>query len=361
MTTQRLAMAFPVGEILADELEARGWSQAEFAQIISRPKQFVSEIITGKKELTRESAAQVAAAFGTSPEFWLNIQNTYYLWKQGKDEHTQNELDQVSRRAKLREIAPVGLLQKKGFITSDDVDEQEAEILDLFGKPRLEQPSDLKFAARRSNIDESISMLQETWVACVRKIARNLVCEPYDESSFRKFAESCSIITSNPARFSDLQAMAAECGVKLVYLEAFPGSKFDGCAMSLDGNPVIGLSGRGKRLDKVLFTLLHETAHVLLRHVGEEIILDDFSDLEAQNECEADTLATSMAIDGELPPIPNRIGGEWVNSTAQELGVHPIVVVGRLQKEGRLSWNSILAKGAPNVDTYLAQWDAPKS
>ena len=361
MTTQVLAMAFPVGEILADELEARGWSQAELAQIISRPKQFVSEIITGKKELTRESAAQIAAAFGTSPEFWLNIQNTYYLWKQAQDERTQNELAQVSRRARLREIAPIGLLQKYGFITSNDIDEQEAQVLDMFGKTTLDQPSDFKFAARRSNSDESISMIQEAWVACIRKIAKNLGCEPYDESSFKEFAESCSIITSDPSRFSDLQVRAAKCGVKLVYLEAFPGSKFDGCAMSLDGNPVIGLSGRGKRLDKVLFTLLHESAHVLLGHVGEEVILDDFSNQEEQNECEANTLAASMAINGELPPLPNQIRTDWVNTTAQEFGVHPIVIVGRLQKEGRLSWNSMLAKGAPQVDPYLAEWDAPKN
>ena len=39
------AEAFPVGEYLVEELEERGWTQAEFAEILGRPPQFVSEIM----------------------------------------------------------------------------------------------------------------------------------------------------------------------------------------------------------------------------------------------------------------------------------------------------------------------------
>jgi len=74
-----LAEIFPVGGMLADELDARGWTQAEFAESLGRPAKFVSEIISGKKEITRESAAQIAAALGTSPQMWLTMQDRYYL------------------------------------------------------------------------------------------------------------------------------------------------------------------------------------------------------------------------------------------------------------------------------------------
>lgn len=69
----------PVGEILADELDARGWTQTDFAEVLGLPAQFVSEIISGKKEITRESAAQIGDALGTSAELWLNFQNSYLL------------------------------------------------------------------------------------------------------------------------------------------------------------------------------------------------------------------------------------------------------------------------------------------
>ena len=78
MSTPMAAEVFPAGEYLADELDARGWTQADFAEVLGRPAQFVSEIISGKKEITRESAAQIAAALGTSAEFWLNPRTPTY-------------------------------------------------------------------------------------------------------------------------------------------------------------------------------------------------------------------------------------------------------------------------------------------
>ena len=83
------AETFPVGEHLAEELEERGWTQAEFAEILGRPSQLVPEIVSGKKEITRESAAQIGAALGTSAELWLNLQDTHRLWRQQHGEPAQ--------------------------------------------------------------------------------------------------------------------------------------------------------------------------------------------------------------------------------------------------------------------------------
>ncbi len=63
-----------------------------------------------------------------------------------------------------------------------------------------------------------------------------------------------------------------------MYVEALPGSKIDGCSFIVEatGRPAIALSGRGKRLDKVLFALLHEVAHILLGHLdGDGLIVDE--------------------------------------------------------------------------------------
>src|SRR5690242_20716369 len=107
-----LAEAFPPGDFLTEELEARHWSQNDFAQILGRPAQFVSEIISGKKEITRESAAQIGAALGTGPEYWLNLQNAYLLWNQSQSDTIRQELDDVRLRARMNELAPVSLMRK---------------------------------------------------------------------------------------------------------------------------------------------------------------------------------------------------------------------------------------------------------
>ena len=75
------AEVFPPGEFLADELKERGWTQIEFSEIIRRPAKTVNEIIAGKKSITPETALELAAALSTSPQYWLNLESAYQLWK----------------------------------------------------------------------------------------------------------------------------------------------------------------------------------------------------------------------------------------------------------------------------------------
>jgi HTH-type transcriptional regulator/antitoxin HigA len=70
---------FPPGDFLREELEARGWSQKDLAEILGRPFQTVNAIINGKKEITPETAIALAAALGTSAEFWLNLETAHRL------------------------------------------------------------------------------------------------------------------------------------------------------------------------------------------------------------------------------------------------------------------------------------------
>ena len=74
--------AFPPSEYLRDELEERGWTVAEFSEIIDRPIRAVSEILDAKKEITAETAMVISVALGTTPEVWLNLQTRYRLHQQ---------------------------------------------------------------------------------------------------------------------------------------------------------------------------------------------------------------------------------------------------------------------------------------
>jgi HTH-type transcriptional regulator/antitoxin HigA len=73
------AEVFPPGEYLKDELDARGWTQTQFARIIGRPIQIVNQIIKGRKSVTPETAAAIGAAFGTSAELWMCLEVAYRL------------------------------------------------------------------------------------------------------------------------------------------------------------------------------------------------------------------------------------------------------------------------------------------
>jgi antitoxin HigA-1 len=67
------------GEILADELAEIGVSAAELARLIEVPANRISQILTGRRAITADTALRLARWFGTSPDLWLNLQKTYEL------------------------------------------------------------------------------------------------------------------------------------------------------------------------------------------------------------------------------------------------------------------------------------------
>lgn len=68
------------GEILKDDfLDPLEITQVAFAQHIGVPLQRVNEIVRGKRGITPETAWLFSQALGTTPQFWMNLQNAYDL------------------------------------------------------------------------------------------------------------------------------------------------------------------------------------------------------------------------------------------------------------------------------------------
>ena len=68
------------GEILQEEfLKPLEITQVAFAQHIGVPLQRVNEVIRGKRGVTPETAWLFSQALGTTPQFWMNLQNAYDL------------------------------------------------------------------------------------------------------------------------------------------------------------------------------------------------------------------------------------------------------------------------------------------
>ena len=61
------------GEILKDELEARGLSQRKFAQTIGVSYSVFNEVVNGKRPITTEYALKIEAATGINAEFWRGV------------------------------------------------------------------------------------------------------------------------------------------------------------------------------------------------------------------------------------------------------------------------------------------------
>ena len=67
------------GEHLAAELDALEMSAAELARHLSVPTNRVTQILNGQRAVTGDTALRLGHFFGTSAEFWLNLQKLYEL------------------------------------------------------------------------------------------------------------------------------------------------------------------------------------------------------------------------------------------------------------------------------------------
>ena len=134
MSNRTPVEVFPPGEFIREELEERGWTQGDLADILGRPLNRINEIISGKRSVTPETAKGLADAFGTSPELWVNLENAFQLSRVKKPDES------VTRRAKLYEKAPVKEMIRRGWIeSSTNIEVLESRVMDFLEIKTLDQ------------------------------------------------------------------------------------------------------------------------------------------------------------------------------------------------------------------------------
>src|SRR5262245_58516549 len=65
------------GEILAEELEEQATTPTELARQLKVPANRMTQIVQGKRSITGDTALRLGHWFGTSAQFWLNLQSAY--------------------------------------------------------------------------------------------------------------------------------------------------------------------------------------------------------------------------------------------------------------------------------------------
>ena len=101
----------PPGEVLEEELEARGMTQRELAARLGRPAQAINEIIRAKKSITPETALGLAAVLGIDAQFWVNLETDYRMTLARK-----REQDMIQSNVQWLNHYPVREMLKRGWI-----------------------------------------------------------------------------------------------------------------------------------------------------------------------------------------------------------------------------------------------------
>lgn len=340
--------AFPPGDYIREELEARGWTQLDLAEILGRPPQAVNEIVTAKRSVTPEMARDLSRAFGTSAQLWLNLESAYQLSK------TLQSDDAVSRRARLYEIAPLKDMQKRGWLEpSSNVAILEAQVLAFYGIRKLGDPIYLQHAARKSTDYGSVSSGQLAWLYRAKHLAHAVsVTGSFSDRKLEVALNQLEGLKREPEEIRHIPRILGDAGIRFLVVEPLPQTKIDGVCFWLDKtSPVIVLSLRYDRIDWFWHTLMHEMDHLKHREGMEQPMLDvelvgneaQRTEEKSENEKRADSFAVHFLVDQiKLRSFIVRCG-RWfstaqIEAFATRAKTHPGMVVGQLQFMGKLKY-----------------------
>lgn len=346
MTMRRPAEVLPPGETLRDELEARGWTQADLAEVLGRSEGLVSDLVAGKRGITAETAQGLAAAFGMSAEFWMNLDAAYQLSKV-----RTGGGDAVARRARLYAKAPVRDMVKRGWIEpSPDLDVLEHRVCRFLGIDSLDEEPDLPLhAARKATAyRQPPTPAQAAWLIRARQLARAVEVAPVAPERLPGAVDRLRRLLPAPQEIGQVPGILAEAGVRFVVVQALSGSRIDGACFWVDGAPTIALSLRFDRLDHFWFVLFHELDHVAKSTVDLDTDVEPFRGDEDRppRERAADAFAEAALLprarlDDFVARTRPYYSAHRVGAFAREAGVHPAVVVGQLHHRKEVPYASL--------------------
>lgn len=352
------AEVFPPGEFLREELEARDWSQQELADILDRPPRLVSELISGKRAITPETAKGLGEAFGTSPDYWMNLESQYQLSKVSVPN------DNVARKARLYTQFPVREMLRRGWVrTSESIEVMEQRFCEFFDISDVVEPPQLNHNAKKTHAMADTTPLQLAWLFRVRGIASQQIVPQYSKAKLLLAIEKLRALILAPEEARHAPGILAQAGVRLVFVESLAGAKMDGACFWLDdAKPVIGMTLRFDRIDNFWFVLRHEIEHVLRedgKAESQPIIDTDVGDTKSElPECErkanaagADFCVPKAELDDFVARVQPYFSEERVLRFAQRIQVHPGLVVGQLQR--RLDRHDFLRKHQVKVRAFL--------
>lgn len=353
------ALVFSPGEILSRELEARGWTQRDLAEIVDRPYQAISEIVNGSKQITPDTARELARAFGTSIDFWINLETNYRMYLAERDEKEQL----IVRRSKLYSIAPVREMLKRSWVRKTDaLDELEREICEFLGISSTDEALPAMASLRHSVDRGSDAIALNAWVKRVEHVTTEQGVGHYDNEALVQAIPGILSLATDERKVSHIPARLQELGIKFVIVPHLPKTYLDGAAIISSEHPIISLTLRYDRIDSFWFTLMHEIAHLVLGHQG--VYLDNTEEghgsAAEKDESEANLCAKAYLVDEErlaefIQQVNPRFSRTSIEVFSKQNNRHAGIVLGRLQHEGVVGYQylrSLLVKVSP----YLSEW-----
>jgi len=252
------------GEILAETLQARSISQAEFASRCELSEKHVSQIINGKASITSETALAFERVLGMRASLWMNIESSHRLFVARRQERERfASYVEWAREFPLRELA------KRGWIPSGSTSPEKAQaLLGFFGVTSPDawetQYGRLVVAYRKSPTMKASPKAVAAWLRIGDLRASEIETEPFDRSAFRSALEEIRSLTNLKASVFEprMKRLCADAGAALVFVPELPETRLSGATRWLSTEKALILQSLRHRKDDhfwfTFFVIDHE-------------------------------------------------------------------------------------------------------
>lgn len=327
------------GETLKELLEDKKMSQEELAIRTEYSAKHISEVISGKKDISSKFANALEYVFGISTEFWLNLQGIYdyeilELQKMNniKDEELDvlKELKDVIKYCEKNKIIAVSLNKSKTLLNM----RKFLNVNNLLSIPKLP----LQQVAFRGSkkIKVNVNVLYAWKRICEYLTDKiNITNEFSKEKLIKNFENIKNTMFMSPNKMiNELKKIFAECGIAFEIVHNFVGAPIQGYIQKRKNKIILCMTIRQSFSDIFWFTLFHEIGHLLNEDFKEQYI--DYSFIESEVEKKADLFARNILINEN--DYQNFIKNKKFNINAiKEFAklqkIKPGIVIGRLQND----------------------------
>lgn len=335
-------IAFHPGYYINDIIEDMEITQEAFAKRCELTAKHLSDIVNGKAKVTIEVARKLSLMLGTSSEMWLNLQAKY----DAKIAEIDN-CKKVDEQIEILKMMDYNYFVKNNLLIRAKKAEEKVvqlcQYLKISSLKVLTQPDFSANFRSSSNSQTNKNVINNnTWLETAIKIGMEQDVSEYNSSKLKDYLpEIRKMTTQLPQQFVPrIKEIFSECGVIFVLLPKMKNANINGVVKWITHNKVlVAMNDRYSYADTFWFSLMHEIKHVFQRKTNQVILSckDNLNEYNKQLEDEADEFARDFLISFDDYDSFTSIGSfskPSVVGFAKSVGIHPGIVVGRLQNDG---------------------------
>jgi HTH-type transcriptional regulator/antitoxin HigA len=333
------------GNVILDEIKARGLNQKQLAVELDIQATLLNEIIKGKRALTADLAILFERIFEIPADYWMRLQSQFEIDLARIKEKNINRLANLESWNLIKEYIPTSYFKKHGYL-GDDLKSNINTVKTIYNVNSIDgliqKAAQQHFSLHRKSeklIVDDKNIL--AWNMLAQYESKNQQVNSFNFDNLPSLnKELQTIFFENSNTIQKVKNKMIQYGIKFVLIEKIEKAPIDGFTFWSDENPAIALTLRHKRIDNFAFTIMHELGHIDL-HLKQNKE-SQFFDLSGKKvnierlETEADSYAQKSLISPEqwnsIKNLPE-LNDYSIKLKSTEYKINPAIILGRLNHE----------------------------